>query len=49
LGQQSFTAKINKSEADTSKLEKKIDQMFYKLYGLTKEEIAIVGGHNETN
>jgi len=29
-------------KADTSSLEKEIDQMVYKLYGLTEEEIAIV-------
>lgn len=29
-------------EADTTILEKKIDQMVYELYGLTEEEIAIV-------
>ncbi|AFZ54026.1 class I SAM-dependent DNA methyltransferase [Cyanobacterium aponinum] len=31
-------------EADTEKLERKIDEMVYKLYGLTAEEIAIVEG-----
>jgi len=30
--------------ADTSALEKQIDQMVYKLHGLTPEEIAIVEG-----
>jgi len=29
----------------TNKLENKIDQIVYKLYGLTEEEIAIVEGH----
>lgn len=31
-------------EADTEKLERKIDEMVYRLYGLTAEEIAIVEG-----
>lgn len=35
--------------ADTSVLESKIDQLVYKLYGLTDDEIAIVEGKNETN
>ncbi len=30
--------------ADTSALEKQIDEMVYKLYGLTEEEIEIVEG-----
>jgi hypothetical protein len=30
--------------ADTSALERQIDEMVYKLYGLTDEEIAIVEG-----
>jgi len=30
------------SNADTSALEKQIDEMVYALYGLTPEEIAIV-------
>lgn len=30
--------------ADTSALEKQIDQMVYELYGLTDDEIAIVEG-----
>ena len=29
-------------QADTCELETKFDHMVYKLYGLTKEEIAIV-------
>jgi len=32
------------SNADTSALESQIDQLVYKLYGLTEEEIAIVEG-----
>jgi adenine-specific DNA-methyltransferase len=31
-------------KADTSELEKAIDQLVYKLYGLTEEEIKIVEG-----
>ena len=38
--------KINPA-IDTSDLEKEIDVFVYKLYGLTKEEIAIVEGNNE--
>lgn len=30
--------------ADTSALEREIDQMMYELYGLTEEEIKIVEG-----
>lgn len=30
--------------ADTSALERKIDEQFYRLYGLTEEEIRIVEG-----
>lgn len=30
------------SEADTTSSEQEIDQLVYKLYGLTEEEIAIV-------
>ncbi len=33
-----------KTKAYTSKLEFEIDQMVYKLYGLTEEEIKIVEG-----
>jgi len=31
-------------DADTSALERQIDEMVYELYGLTDEEIAIVEG-----
>jgi adenine-specific DNA-methyltransferase len=31
-----------KPQADTSALEKQIDQLVYQLYGLTNEEIAII-------
>ena len=37
-----LTLKQENPKADTSSLEKEIDQMVYKLYGLTVEEIAIV-------
>ena len=33
--------------ADTSAQEREIDRIVYDLYGLTKEEIAIVTGENE--
>jgi len=36
--------KKNNSEADTTMSECEIDQLVYELYGLTKEEIAIVEG-----
>ena len=42
-------AKANDVHADTSALEAKIDQLVYKLYGLTEEEIAVVEGKNEKN
>ena len=38
--------KLNNSESNTSKLENEIDQIMYKLYGLTEEEIKIVEGNN---
>lgn len=34
----------NKGAVDTSALKKQIDEMAYKLYGLTEEEIAVVEG-----
>lgn len=51
-GQQQFTAltdrilaaKQRDAEADTSALERKIDELVYALYGLTPEEIQIVEG-----
>ncbi len=39
-----LAAKAVNAEADTSMLEKEIDQLVYQLYGLTPEEIAIVEG-----
>lgn len=35
-------AKENDSNTDTSAVERPIDQMVYKLYGLTEEEIKVV-------
>ena len=43
-----LSAKKKDSNADTSALESEIDQLVYKLYGLTDDEIAIVEGRNET-
>ena len=37
-------AKSTQPSADTSALEREIDQQVYALYGLTPEEIAIVEG-----
>jgi hypothetical protein len=42
LADQILSAKKQKPEAATSQLEKEIDQLVYKLYGLTPEEIEIV-------
>lgn len=39
---QILTSKQKDPNADTSALEKQIDQMVYKLYSLTPEEIEIV-------
>jgi len=39
-------AKKKDPAADTGKWEKEIDEMVYKLYGLTAEEIAVVEGKN---
>jgi hypothetical protein len=41
---QILTLKQKDPDTDTSALEKQIDQMVYKLYGLTGDEIAIVDG-----
>lgn len=41
---QILSLKKSNPSADTSALEKEIDQMVYKLYGLTEEEIRIVEG-----
>jgi hypothetical protein len=39
-----LAAKRANPQADTSELEREIDQLVYQLYGLTEEEIAIVEG-----
>jgi hypothetical protein len=39
-----LAAKQRDAEADTSALEREIDQLVYALYGLTPEEIKIVEG-----
>ena len=39
-----LSAKAQDPDADTSALEREIDQLVYQLYGLTPEEIAIVEG-----
>jgi hypothetical protein len=41
---QTLAKKKQNPDADTSELEKKIDELVYKLYGLTEEEIKIVEG-----
>ncbi len=47
LVDKTLAVKKKDPKADTSKLEAKMDKMVYKLYDLTKEEIAIVEGKNE--
>ncbi|QTA81441.1 SAM-dependent methyltransferase [Desulfonema limicola] len=42
LAKKAIFIKKNNFTADISDIEKEIDQLVYKLYGLTKEEIAIV-------
>ena len=44
LVDQILDSKGKDSAADTSALERQIDEMVYKLYDLTPEEIAIVEG-----
>jgi adenine-specific DNA-methyltransferase len=44
LVDQILAAKQKDPQADTSALEKQIDDMVYKLYGLTPEGIEIVEG-----
>ncbi len=39
-----LAAKHSDADADTSALEREIDQSVYALYGLTPEEIQIVEG-----
>jgi len=47
LVDQIITAKQKAPDADTAALERQIDQMVYKLYDLTEEEIAIVEGKEQ--
>ena len=42
-----LSAKQRDAGADVSALEREIDHLVYKLYGLTKEEIKIVEGKKE--
>jgi len=44
LVDQILSAKATNPKADTSELEKQIDEMVYKLYELTDDEIAIIEG-----
>ena len=44
LVDQILEAKKTDPSADTSSIESKIDQLVYKLYSLTDDEIKIVGG-----
>ncbi len=46
LVDQTLAAKQKDPNADTSLLEKQIDQMVYKSYGLTEDEIKIVENSN---
>ncbi len=48
LVNQILTAKAKDPNADTSDLERQIDEMVYRLYGLTDDEIAIVEGKSKT-
>ena len=43
-GDRILAAKQRDAEADTSALEREIDQLVYALYGLTPDEIKIVEG-----
>ena len=45
LVDQILAVKATDPKADTSALEKQIDEMVYKLYELTEEEIKIIEGH----
>jgi type II restriction/modification system DNA methylase subunit YeeA len=49
LVNQILAAKKKDPNADTSALEKQIDELVYKLYGLTPEEIAIVEGKGKSS
>ena len=45
LVNQTLSAKKENPQSDTSDLEKQIDKLVYELYGLTEEEIKIIGGY----
>jgi low affinity Fe/Cu permease len=47
LVEQIISAKGGNSAADTTALERKIDELVYELYGLTEEEIGIVERKNQ--
>jgi adenine-specific DNA-methyltransferase len=47
LVEQILTAKNENPKADTSQLENDIDQLVYKLYDLTPEEIKIIEASNQ--
>ena len=42
-----LAAKQRDAEADTSALEREIDELVYALYGLTPEEIKLVEGQTK--
>jgi hypothetical protein len=44
-----FAAKRKDAEADTSALEREIDALVYRLYGLTEEEIKVVENSGSRN
>lgn len=44
-----YKTQINQLQAEIQQTDNEIDQMVYKLYDLTKEEIDIVEGVNEKN
>lgn len=41
-----ISSKRANPQADTSTLEKEIDELVYQLYGLTEDEVKIVEGRN---
>ena len=43
-----LAAKKKNTSADTTKLEKEIDEIVYEIYGLTEEEKTIVEGNSRT-
>ena len=46
VAKRSNTLTGTRPQADTSKLEKEIDELVYELYGLTDEEIKIIEGQD---